>query len=274
MPSRFRNFGTQAERTPSESGFCHSGRGTIFDPLTSARLQLEYAESFDLLTLDWGWELNLERRHEADRQIGICLNDGGAASLSSKAVARANREPERFANSRMTNQPEAAVFNFDKARIFTRMLAGLAAPLTISPVAGLRTKVPALRAGTLRRVTFNKPGKVNSPTPRGCTDPSNTLSSVAKTPTAVLRGMSFCSAIRLMSAALVKVSLTGRMGAASRLTVFDLLTFALAKGTLLATIGFLDADGTDNYALAFAGRPRLLGAAVLAFLTGAAFVRI
>ena len=90
--------------------------------------------------------------------------------------------------ARTTNQPEAAVFNFDKARIFTRMLAGLAAPLTISPVAGLRTKVPALRAGTLRRVTFNKPGKVNSPTPRGCTDPSNTLSSVAKTPTAVLRG--------------------------------------------------------------------------------------
>jgi hypothetical protein len=48
----------------------------------------------------------------------------------------------------IANQPEAAVFNFDKARIFTRMLAGLAAPLTISPVAGLRTKVPALRAGT------------------------------------------------------------------------------------------------------------------------------
>ena len=85
----------------------------------------------------------------------------------------------------MTDQPEAAVFNFDKARIFTRMLAGLAAPLTISPVAGLRTKVPALRAGTLRRLTFNRPGKVNSPTPRGCTDPSNTLSSVEKTPTAV-----------------------------------------------------------------------------------------
>jgi hypothetical protein len=32
--------------------------------------------------------------------------------------------------ARTTNQPEAAVFNFDKARIFTRMLAGLAAPLT------------------------------------------------------------------------------------------------------------------------------------------------
>ena len=181
--------------------------------------------------------------------------------------------------ARTTNQPEAAVFNFDKARIFTRMLAGLAAPLTISPVAGLRTKVPALRAGTLRRVTFNKPGKVNSPTPRGCTDPSNTLSSVAKTPTAVLRGMSFCSAIRLISAALVKVSLTGRRGAASGLLIFDLLvfgllTFGLAKGTLHGLNRFLDVDGIDVYLLAFAGRPRLLGAAAVAFLAGAAFFRI
>ena len=179
----------------------------------------------------------------------------------------------------MTNQPEAAVFNFDKARIFTRMLAGLATPLTISPVAGLRTKVPALRAGTLRRVTFNKPGKVNSPTPRGCTDPSNTLSSVAKTPKAVLRGMSFCSAIRLIRADLVKVSLTGRSGAASGLLIFDLLTFTLltfglAKGTLHGLNRFLDADGIDGYLLAFAGRPRLLGAAAMAFLAGAAFFRI
>jgi hypothetical protein len=31
----------------------------------------------------------------------------------------------------------AAPFNFDKARIFTRTLAGLAAPFIISPVAGL-----------------------------------------------------------------------------------------------------------------------------------------
>ena len=178
-----------------------------------------------------------------------------------------------------TNQPEAAVFNFDKARIFTRMLAGLAAPLTISPVAGLRTKVPALRAGTLRSVTFNRPGKVNSPTPRGCTDPSNTLSSVAKTPKAVLRGMSFCSAIRLIRADLVKVSLTGRSGAASVLLIFDLLifglvTFGLAKGTLHGLNRFLDADGIDGYLLAFAGRPRLLGAAAVAFLAGAAFFRI
>jgi len=179
----------------------------------------------------------------------------------------------------MTNQPEAAVFNFDKARIFTRMLAGLATPLTISPVAGLRTKVPALRAGTLRRVTFNKPGKVNSPTPRGCTDPSNTLSSVAKTPKAVLREISFCSAIRLISAALVKVSLTGRRGAASGLLIFDLLvfglmTFGLAKGTLHGLNRFLDGDALDGYLLAFAGRPRLLGAAAAAFLAGAAFFRI
>ena len=184
----------------------------------------------------------------------------------------------------MTNQPEAAVFNFDKARIFTRMLAGLATPLTISPVAGLRTKVPALRAGTLRRVTFNKPGKVNSPRPRGCTDPSNTLSSVAKTPKAVLRGMSFCSAIRLIRADLVKVSLTGRSGAASVLLIFDLLifdlltfglmTFGVAKGTLHGLNRFLDADGIDGYLLAFAGRPRLLGAAAVAFLAGAAFFRI
>ena len=86
--------------------------------------------------------------------------------------------------------------------------------------------------------------------------------------------MSFCSAIRLMSAALVKVSLTGRMGGASRFTVFDLLTFALAKGTLLAKIGFLDAVGADGYVLAFAGRPRLLGADALAFMAGAAFLRI
>jgi len=121
----------------------------------------------------------------------------GKARRSGEAIARV------LVPAPTTNQPEAAVFNFDKARIFTRMLAGLAAPLTISPVAGLRTKVPALRAGTLRSVTFNRPGKVNSPTPRGCTDPSNTLSSVAKTPKAVLRGMSFWSAIRLISAALV-----------------------------------------------------------------------
>ena len=131
--------------------------------------------------------------------------------------------------ARTTNQPEAAVFNFDKARIFTRMLAGLAVPLTISPVAGLRTKVPARRAGTLRSVTFNRPGKVNSPTPRGCADPSNTLSSVAKTPTAVLRGMSFCSAIGLISAALVKVSLTGRRGRRFGLADFRLADFWLGQ---------------------------------------------
>jgi hypothetical protein len=134
---------------------------------------------------------------------------------------------------------EAAVFSFDKARILTRTLAVFAAPLTISPVAGLRTRVPALRAGTLRRDAFRRPGKVNSPTPRGCTDPRNTPFNVAYTAAAVLRGMSFCSAKRLMSADLVKVSLTGRMGAASArlrlLVTAGLLVFALATSTLSAS---------------------------------------
>ena len=171
--------------------------------------------------------IDADRRYQEGRQFAICANEGsvsvlsGRARRSGEAIARVLCPPET------TNQPEAAVFNFDKARIFTRMLAGLAAPFTISPVAGLRTKVPALRAGTLRRVTFNRPGKVNSPTPRGCTDPSNTLSSVAKTPTAVLRGISFCSAIRLISAALVRVSLTGRTDADFGLGDFRLADFCL-----------------------------------------------
>src|SRR5258708_71136 len=105
------------------------------------------------------------------------------------------------------DQGIAAPFNFDNARIFTRTLAGLAAPFIISPVAGLRTSVPALRAGTLRSVILQRPGKVNSPTPRGCTEPSITDSSEFKTPIAVLRGMSFSSASRLMSADFVRVSL-------------------------------------------------------------------
>src|ERR1700722_20204979 len=70
--------------------------------------------------------------------------------------------------------------------------------------------VPALRAGTLRKVIFKMPGKVNSPTPRGCIEPNITDSSVLKTPTAVLRGRSFCSAIRLISADLVSVCLITR----------------------------------------------------------------
>ena len=73
----------------------------------------------------------------------------------------------------------AAVFSFDSARIFTRTLAGLAAASTNSPVAGLRTRVPALRAGTLRRLTFRRPGSTNSPTPRGWTEPRNRFSKVA-----------------------------------------------------------------------------------------------
>ena len=47
------------------------------------------------------------------------------------------------------------------------------------PVAGLRTRVPALRAGTLRRLTFRRPGSTNSPTPRGWTEPRNKFSKVA-----------------------------------------------------------------------------------------------
>ena len=57
-----------------------------------------------------------------------------------------------------------------------------------------------------------------------------------------MRGMSFCSAIRLISADLVKVSLTGRSGAAVGLLVFGLLTFGLAKGTLHGVNRFLDVD--------------------------------
>jgi hypothetical protein len=69
--------------------------------------------------------------------------------------------------ARSAHQGEAAVFSFVNGRIFTRTLAGLAAALIIWPVAGLRTNVPALRAGTLRSETFRRPGKENSPMPRG-----------------------------------------------------------------------------------------------------------
>jgi hypothetical protein len=73
--------------------------------------------------------------------------------------------------------------------------------------------------------------------------------------------------------------LTGRRGAASvllifDLLIFDLLTFGLAKGTLQGLNRLPDAGGIDLYLLAFAGRPRLLGAAALAFLAAAAFFRI
>src|SRR5580704_18922416 len=106
------------------------------------------------------------------------------------------------------------------------MLAGLAAPFIISPVAGLRISVPALRAGTLRRVILQRPGKVNSPTPRGCTEPNITDSSVLKTPIAVLRGMSFCSAIRLMSADFVRVSLITRMDVSALPGLFLAIIFS------------------------------------------------
>jgi hypothetical protein len=108
------------------------------------------------------------------------------------------------------DQDRAAVFSFDKARILTRTLAGLAAPAIISPVAGLRIIVPAFRAGTFRSVTFSNPGNVNSPAPRGCTDPNNTFSSVAKTPLAVSREILFSSEMRLISADFERASLIGR----------------------------------------------------------------
>ena len=119
----------------------------------------------------------------------------------------------------------------------TRTLAGLAAPLIISPVAGLRTRVPALRAGTLRRLTFSRPGKVNSPSPRGCTEPKKTFSKVEYTPAAVFRGISFSSAIRLISADSVMACLTGLTAGAAAFVVFLTTTvFAagrLAKGAFL-----------------------------------------
>lgn len=65
------------------------------------------------------------------------------------------------------HQGAAAAFNLESARILTRTLAGFAAALIISPLAGFRTSVPAFRAGTLRRLTFRRPGSANSPTPFG-----------------------------------------------------------------------------------------------------------
>jgi hypothetical protein len=175
------------------------------------------------------------RRHGEVRDVTpISFHKGTAGVFSSMSHGRS--KGQGLLRAGIANQREAAVFNSDRARIFTRTLAGLAALFTISPVAGLRTSVPALRAGTLRKFTFSRPGRVNSPMPRGCTDPSNTLSRLAKTPTAVLRGISFCSAIRLISADWVKVSLTGRRGAASGLLNFDLLAFALAKSVSLSWV--------------------------------------
>src|ERR1700722_8133180 len=124
------------------------------------------------------------------------------------------------------DQDIAALFNFDNARILTRTLAGLAAPFIISPVAGLRISVPALRAGTLRSVILQRPGRVNSPTPRGCTEPNITDSSVLNTPIAVFRGMSFCSAIRLMSADFVSVSLIARMDVSALAGFFLAIIFS------------------------------------------------
>ena len=125
--------------------------------------------------MEAGWHASagLERTRLADLsavgETDLSLRDGRADRLRGKLTLL--REAMCYA--------AAAVFNLDSGRILTRTLAGLAAALTISPVAGLRTNVPAFRAGTLRRLTFNRPGKVNSPTPRGCTEPRNTLSNVA-----------------------------------------------------------------------------------------------
>ncbi len=89
-----------------------------------------------------------------------------ARSVLRECKGRGLLKPPRGSNAAQDYDP-AAIFSFDNARIFTRMLAGFAAPLIISPVAGLRTSVPALRAGTLRKPTFRSPGRTNSPTPRG-----------------------------------------------------------------------------------------------------------
>src|SRR3954452_3535288 len=73
---------------------------------------------------------------------------------------------------------DAASFSLESARILTRTLAGFAAAGVISPVAGLRTSVPALRAGTFRRLTLRRPGSVTPPSPRGYAEPRNALSIV------------------------------------------------------------------------------------------------
>lgn len=113
-----------------------------------------------------------DRSYPAGASDGFGARDG--ASLRRDAwSARNNGAPvgrhDAFDASwrRKRCQEVAAVFSLDSARIFTRTLAGLAAAFTISPVAGLRTSVPALRAGTLRRLTFSRPGRTNSPTPLG-----------------------------------------------------------------------------------------------------------
>jgi len=58
------------------------------------------------------------------------------------------------------------------------------------------------------------------------------------------------------------------------LLIFDLPAFALRKETLRRLNGFLDANEIVDYLLAFAGRPRLVGTAALAFRRGAALLRI
>src|SRR4051794_37267020 len=123
------------------------------------------------------------------------------------------------------------------------MLAGLAAPGTISPVEGLRTSVPALRAGTFCSTILKWPGKVNSPMPLGWIEPVIAFSMVASTPLAASRLRPFSSAIRLTSAVLVSASLTGLdLGAAGlALDAADLagafLLGALAKRNLLMRLG-------------------------------------
>ena len=61
-------------------------------------------------------------------------------------VQRAGRDCRRKANvpfCLLADQGEAAVFNFDNARIFTRTLAGLAAALTISQILRMQPEVTA-----------------------------------------------------------------------------------------------------------------------------------
>jgi hypothetical protein len=102
------------------------------------------------------------------RQVGLCVRSWRRPSSRGMFVDAGD-------GSARPGYEVAAGFSFDNARIFTRTLAGFAPAFTISPVEGLRTRVPAVRAGTLRRLTFSSPGNTNSPTPRGWTEPRNRL---------------------------------------------------------------------------------------------------
>ena len=122
---------------------------------------------------------------------------------------------------RTTGSP--AAFSFDRARIFTRTLAGLAAASTIWPGRrNLRMSVPALRAGTFAQTDLQKAGE--PPELRRCRgDGLNQgtgfpVSHRRRQPSS--RGISFSSAIRLTSADFVRACLTGLTGAGVALVAF------------------------------------------------------